>query len=463
MVIVMANMTVSMPRRIAIFAVVAWALFMSALDGTIVATALHVMQDSLGTSLTWVGWTITAYGLGLVAAVMLVGKVAERFGRRRVFIFSIVLFTVASLLCGLAQNIYMLIVFRILQAIGGAGFTPTVTGIVVDYFGSSRDKFIGMFGGIFTIGGIMGPIIGGILVEYWSWRGVFLVNVPIGLILIPLALHVIPRDKKRRQKRKEKLDYVGAGFVGVGLLGLMTGLTFLNSTATEMVWVCIASFVIAGMMLMFFMQHIRRVRKPLIKPEFIYGKKFGVVNLVNILYGGSIGGLMALVPIYAVTRYEVSILSAATLLTAQAVGAIIFTTLGAALLRRTGYRKPMMVGALLVIVGMITLAIAPIGNVPPYIWLAIGIAIVGSGAGLASPASRNAGLQLMPNHAPTIAALRTTFMQVGGIAAVSAATIIIDNAHSPSMAQSLIYMFFPLMLLLLLPLINKVPEHKGVW
>lgn len=394
---------------------------------------------------------------------MLVGKVAERFGRRRVFIFSIVLFTVASLLCGLAQNIYMLIVFRILQAIGGAGFTPTVTGIVVDYFGSSRDKFIGMFGGIFTIGGIMGPIIGGILVEYWSWRGVFLVNVPIGLILIPLALHVIPRDKKRRQKRKEKLDYVGAGFVGVGLLGLMTGLTFLNSTATEMVWVCIASFVIAGMMLMFFMQHIRRVRKPLIKPEFIYGKKFGVVNLVNILYGGSIGGLMALVPIYAVTRYEVSILSAATLLTAQAVGAIIFTTLGAALLRRTGYRKPMMVGALLVIVGMITLAIAPIGNVPPYIWLAIGIAIVGSGAGLASPASRNAGLQLMPNHAPTIAALRTTFMQVGGIAAVSAATIIIDNAHSPSMAQSLIYMFFPLMLLLLLPLINKVPEHKGVW
>lgn len=454
---------VPMRRRIAIFAVAAWALFMSALDGTIVATALHVMQDSLGTSLTWVGWTITAYGLGLVAAVMLVGKVAERFGRRRVFIFSIVLFTVASLLCGLAQNIYMLIVFRILQAIGGAGFTPTVTGIVVDYFGSSRDKFIGMFGGIFTIGGIMGPIIGGILVEYWSWRGVFLVNVPIGLILIPLALHVIPRDKKRRQKRKEKLDYVGAGFVGVGLLGLMTGLTFLNSTATEMVWVCIASFVIAGMMLMFFMQHIRRVRKPLIKPEFIYGKKFGVVNLVNVLYGGSIGGLMALVPIYAVTRYEVSILSAATLLTAQAVGAIIFTTLGAALLRRTGYRKPMMVGALLVIVGMITLAIAPIGNVPPYIWLAIGIAIVGSGAGLASPASRNAGLQLMPNHAPTIAALRTTFMQVGGIAAVSAATIIIDNAHSPSMAQSLIYMFFPLMLLLLLPLINKVPEHKGVW
>lgn len=459
----MATMTVPMPRRIAIFAVAAWALFMSALDGTIVATALHSMQVSLATSLPWVGWTITAYSLGLVAAVMLVGKVAERFGRRRVFLFSIALFTIASLLCGLAQNIYMLIAFRVLQAIGGAGFTPTVTGIVVDYFGASRDKFIGMFGGIFTIGGIMGPIIGGILVEYWSWRGVFLVNVPIGLVLIPLALHVIPRDKKQRKKRKEKLDYTGAALVGASLLGIMTGLTFLGNTSTEMSWVCIAAFAVGGMGLLFFMQHIRRVKKPLVQPELIYGKKFGVVNLVNVLYGGSIGGLMALVPIYAMTRYGISTLNAATLLTAQAVGAIIFTTIGAALLRRTGYRKPMMTGALLVIVGMVTLAIAPVGGIPAYIWLAVGIAIVGAGAGLASPASRNAGLQLLPHHAPTIAALRTTFMQVGGIAAVSTATIIIDTAQSPSMAQSWIYAFFPLLLLLLLPLINKIPEHKGFW
>lgn len=460
---VMAIMTVSAPRRIAIFAVVAWALFMSALDGTIVATALHVMQGSLHTSLTWVGWTITAYSLGLVATVLLVGKVAERFGRRRVFLWSVVLFTVASLLCGLAQNIYMLIAFRILQAVGGAGFTPTVTGIIVDYFGSSRDKFIGMFGGIFTIGGIMGPIIGGIIVEYWSWRGIFLVNVPIGLLLIPLALHIIPRDKKQRWGRKERLDYVGAGLIGTGLLGLMTGLTFLGNHSTELTWICVAAFVVAAMSTMLFMQHIRHVKKPIVKPEFIYGKDFGVVNGVNVLYGGAIGGLMALVPIYAVTRYDISILSAATLLTAQAIGAIIFTTMGAALLRRTGYRKPMHTGALLVIVGMVTLAIAPIGNVIPYIWLSIGAAIVGAGAGLASPASRNAGLQLMPNHAPTIAALRTTFMQVGSIAAVSVATVVIDHSLNPSMAQSWIYAFFPLALLLLLPIINKVPEHKGFW
>ena len=391
MVMIMAIQTVPMSRRIAIFAVVAWALFMSALDGTIVASALHVIQSDLHTSLTWVGWTITAYGLGIVAAVMLIGKIAERFGRRRMFLWSVAVFCGASLLCGVSQNIYMLIVFRVLQAIGGAGFAPTITGIIVDYFGASRDKFLGLFGGITTIGGIMGPIIGGIIVEYWSWRGVFLVNVPIGLVLIPLALHIIPRDKKRRRGRKEKLDYVGAGYLAVGLLGCMIGLTLLEKLSRDTVWVCVAVLVIGAMMLTLFMQRIRRVRRPLVAPELIYGKHFGVVNFVNVLYTGSIGGFMALVPLYAVTRYGISVLDAATLLTSQAVGAIIFTTTGTAILRKTGYRKPMIAGALLMIIGLLILSIAPMGGMPPYIWLAMGAALIGAGGGLASPASRNAG------------------------------------------------------------------------
>ena len=460
---IMAIQTVPMSRRIAIFAVVAWALFMSALDGTIVASALHVIQSDLHTSLTWVGWTITAYGLGIVAAVMLIGKIAERFGRRRMFLWSVAVFCGASLLCGVSQNIYMLIVFRVLQAIGGAGFAPTITGIIVDYFGASRDKFLGLFGGITTIGGIMGPIIGGIIVEYWSWRGVFLVNVPIGLVLIPLALHIIPRDKKRRRGRKEKLDYVGAGYLGVGLIGLMLGLTFLQQASSTTTWICTASFTIAFMSFVLFLQHIRRVRKPIVAPQLIYGRGFGVVNFVNVLYCGAIGGLMALVPLYAVMRYDMSTLNAATLLTVQAVGAIVFTAVGTTTLRKTGYRRPMMVGALLTIVGLVALSMAPIGDIPPYAWLAASAAIVGSGLGLGNPASRNAGLQLMPNHAPSIAALRAAFMQVGSITAVSLATVIIESAHNPSGAQSMIYAFMPLAMLLFLPLINKVPEHKGTW
>lgn len=455
-------MTVPMSRRVVIFVVVSFALFMSSLDSTIVATALHALQHGLHTSLTWAGWTITSYSLGLLAMLALAGKIAERYGRRRVFIFSVTVFSIASLLCGFAQNIYVLIAFRLLQAMGGAGITPAVTGIIVDHFGPSRDKAVGLFGSIFTIGATVGPVLGGIIVHYWSWRGVFLVNVPLGLLLIPLSLRFIPADKKRRWGRKERLDILGALYLAVGTLGMMIGLTFIGSKSTELVWLCISAFVVAVLMLSLFFQHIRHSKKPIIAPKLIYGKGFGAVNAVNILYGGLVSGLTTLVPLYAITRYNISVIDAGTILAAQAVGAIVFTSFGAVTLRRTGYRKPIHAGALLIIVGMVMLAIAPI-HMSAYAWIVIAVAIIGVGSGLLSPASRNAGLQLVPNHAPSLAALRTTCMQVGIVTAVSVATVIIDHAHAPSSAQGWIYAFFPLILLLMLPIINRIPEHKGFW
>ena len=130
------------------------------------------------------------------------GKLSERYGRRRVFLGSVVAFTVASLCCGLADNIYVLIALRALQAAGGAGFTPSATGIVVDYFGDSRDRAVSLFGSIFPIGAMIGPIFGGLFVSYWTWRGIFFVNVPIGLAVIVLALRYIPRDRPRAKQRE---------------------------------------------------------------------------------------------------------------------------------------------------------------------------------------------------------------------------------------------------------------------
>lgn len=162
------------------FATVALALLMSSLDQTIVATALHTLQGDLDAPITWAGWTITAYSLGLVLMLPLAGRLSEQYGRRRVFLVSVGLFVVASLLCGLATNIYVLVALRFLQAIGGAGFTPSATGIIVDHFGSGRDKAVGLFGSIFPIGSMAGPVLGGLFVEYWSWRGIFFVNVQVG-------------------------------------------------------------------------------------------------------------------------------------------------------------------------------------------------------------------------------------------------------------------------------------------
>lgn len=169
-------------EQILMFAVVATALFMSMLDQTIVATALDSMQSGLGTSVTWVGWTITAYSLGMVMMLSLAGKLTQRIGARRVFLISMSIFTLASLACGLVNSVELVVAMRFVQAIGGAGFTPSATRLVVDHFGEARDKAVGLFGALFTSGAMIGPLVGGLIVPHWSWRGVFLVNVPLSTL-----------------------------------------------------------------------------------------------------------------------------------------------------------------------------------------------------------------------------------------------------------------------------------------
>ena len=135
-----------------VFTVVALALLMMSIDSTIVATALHSLRVGLHTSIDWAGWTITAYALGFVVVLPISGKLSQLYGCRRVFVGSTIVFTVASLCCGLADNIYVLVALRGLQAAGGAGFTPSATEIIVDYFGNARDRAISLFGSIFSIG-----------------------------------------------------------------------------------------------------------------------------------------------------------------------------------------------------------------------------------------------------------------------------------------------------------------------
>ena len=456
-------MRLSRLHRFAVFITISAALFMSMLDSTIVATALHALQHGLHTSITWAAWTITAYSLGLVMMLSLSGKLSERYGRRRIFLISIVIFMLASLACGFAQNIYVLIALRVLQAIGGAGFTPSATGIIVDYFGSSRDKAVGLFGSIFSIGAMVGPVVGGFIVQYLSWEWVFWVNVPICLVLIPMALKFIPEDPTVKWYRKAHIDLLGAGLLSTSMFGFMLGLTFLGNSSAQVVWLSTVSLVVGVLMFSLFIERIRHSKNPIIAPKFVYGKGFGAVNVVNFFYIGGVAGLIALIPLYGITRYNISVVSAGTLLGGLSVMAFVFSSIAALTLRSTGYRKPIFTGALAIIVGMIMLAQLPMGGLSPYMWLAIAAAIIGVGTGMISPASRNAGLQLVPKHAPSLAALRTTGVQIGVISTVSIATVIIDHAASPSTAQAWIYAFFPLLLLGTLPVINRIHEHRGFW
>jgi len=450
-------------RRIAIFVVVAMALLMSSLDGTIVATALHAIQKGLHASINWTSWTITGYSVGMVLALSLAGKLSERYGRRRFFVISVVVFATASLCCGLATNVYELIALRAVQAAGGAGFTPSATSIVVENFGASRDKAVGLFGSIFPIGSMIGPIFGGIFVTYWSWRGIFFVNVPIGVLLIVLCLKYVPRDPERHAQARRPIDLGGMAYLGVGILSLMLAISDLGQGGTSL-WspLFISSGIVAVLGLGQFARHIRRVPNPFIAPHLIAGRGFGAVNVINVWYGGAVTGLMALVPLYAVNRYRINALGSGTLLTAEAIAAIVMSTLGAMALRRTGYRQPLYVGSVVVAVGMMALAFRPSG-VSAYLWLASASCLVGIGAGFSSPASRNAGLQLAPDQSASLAALRSTGRQAGGIASISITTAILAQAANPGAVQAKVFVVFAVLLIAALPVIARIPEHRGSW
>ncbi|MER1939244.1 MFS transporter [Castellaniella sp. FW104-16D08] len=450
--------------RLKVFAIISVALLMMSIDSTIVATVLHALQSGLDTSINWAGWTLTAYSFGFVLMLPVTGKLSERYGHRRVFLVAVCVFTTTSLLCALAQNIYVLIVLRALQAAGGAGLTPSATGIVVNHFGSSRDRAVSLFGSIFPVGAMIGPIFGGLFVKYWTWRGVFFVNVPLGLLVLLFAFHHIPFDRDGAATRHVHMDVLGMVLMGVGLLAGMLTASSLGEDGVPVfsvqVWlpllVCLASLV--G-----FVRHVGRVAVPFIAPKLIYGEGFGAVNLANSLFGGISIGIVALIPLYATNRYGIDALSSGTLLVAQGAAAILFSVLAAFALRRTGFRRPIRFGSVVIALGMGMLALPPPWSLSPYFWLALSAFLVGAGGGIINPASRNAGLQLATEHSATLAALRSASLQTGSILTISVATALLSAAANPGYVQAVFCAASGLVLLLSLPLINHVPEHHGVW
>jgi EmrB/QacA subfamily drug resistance transporter len=448
------------PRRFLVFAIVSMGLFLVAVDQTIVGTALGTLGRDLHAKVNWSGWTITVYSLGQVIIMPVAGKISDQFGRRRVFLIAIALFTGASLACGLADNIYLLVVLRGLQALGGGALMPSATGIVADEFGPSRDRAVGFFTSIFPIGGVVGPILGGVFVTYWSWRGIFLVNVPIGIVLFTLGALFVPDG---RRVRSGPLDLRGIALLAATLLAAMFGIAYLGgggvSAASPLFIVPEVAAVLGAIV---FVRHARVAPSPFISIELLRGHGFGVMNLINYCYGMAALGLGAIVPLYAQNRYHIATLPAGTLLTARAVGILALGGIAALAIRRTGYRAPMIGGYLLMAIGLLMMWHAPVG-LSPYAWLAVGAAVTGVGMGASVPAANNATLHLAPEQTAGIAGLRGMFRQLGAITAVSVTTAIVASSSDPGLAQGRIFAGFAVVLVLVTPAVLLVPEHRGSW
>ena len=456
---------VSKMRRYLISLSAGMGLFMYAIDTTAVAVAFPNFMKDFNTNVLWAAWTISIYLVAVTSVMPLMGNLSDTFGRKKVFFYSLVLFTTSSLACGLAPNVYFLIAFRFFQGIGGATFLPTASGIVSDQFPEHRARAIGLFTSIFPIGGIIGPNLGGWVVSQYSWRYIFYINLPIGIVLIVLIL-VLLEDSEALSR--PHIDFVGACFFFGTILFFMLGLNFIGENlSASSVLLAIIFFVISFSFLCLFFRQEKRDANPILDMVLLKSRPFLAANVYNMVLGAGFFGLLSFVPLYATSVQKLSTLVSGMVLTPRFVGTIPAVTITSFALNRWGYRRPMVLGSAIISLATLLLAdqelrlfkMAGIHLGAAEI-LAVLVMFSGIGIGIVLPPSNNACIELMPDRVATISGLRGMFRAVGGAFAISFITIILHLSSTPSIGFKTAFIAYGLAGLLAIPLVFLMPTGK---
>jgi EmrB/QacA subfamily drug resistance transporter len=447
------------------FVLAALAVLMASIDGTITVVALPQLTESLNASLALVGWTLTSYQLVQIVMYPLAGQLSDMFGRRRVFLFCVTIFTVSSLLCGLAPNVFVLIVFRALQAVGGGGLLPSVIGLIADQYRQHRAQAIGLISSIMPIGSIIGPNLGGFLLENWSWRAMFFINVPIGIILILGFLFLMPATASESITKRVRVDAMGLlQFIGA-IVSLMYAMTLIADDPTQalspLVWTL---FVFSVVLVVAFVRHTRRTSDAIMDYHLLAGRPFLAANIYNFLFGAVTMGFYSFIPYYAVVKYGLTPFESAAVLTPRAVVVMATSALASLYVKRLGYRVPMMLGMLFVGATVVLMAQGwsslnlGIMAIQGFWLLAIIISIGGLGMGIANPASSNAAIDQAPDKAASITGIRGVFRLAGGTIAISCVVLALSFFQDQAAGLDMIFLVFTGVLLLTMPLVLMIPE-----
>ena len=453
-------------KKYIIFATVSLGLLLTSTANSMASVAISTLMSDLNTTLVLAGWVLSGFSLVNTVAMPLTGKISDMLGRKATFIAYTVLFIVGSVLCALSPDIYWLIGSRIIQALGAAGFMPCASGIVSDEFPDEWPKYIGLFSSIFPIGMILGPNIGGWLVQSFGWRYMFWFNIPFGVLVLITSIFLLP--KRENKSKQTSIDFIGSGLLFGSIFSLMLALTELG-TKGDVPWV-LAGFLLVLSVGLFipFMKWEQRVKFPVIDLTILARGPFLAANLYNLLYGIAGLGVMSLIPLYGVLVYKMSVLESGVLLTPRSLGMIIASSVVSFMMSRWGYFKPIMVGTLVLILGFVFLSLRLKGlsflgfDFSEVVLLFAFVGLCGLGAGIATPASSNACIELMPDKVATITGLRGMFRSLGSAMGVSLSTIVLNNITDVEEAWKWVFIGSVVIAVLSIPAIFGMPSSaKG--
>jgi EmrB/QacA subfamily drug resistance transporter len=323
-------------------------MLLSSLDQTIVSTAMPTIVQELH-GLEHISWVFTAYMLGSTVTVPIYGKLSDIFGRRNLYLFGIVIFLVGSMLCGLAQDMTQLIFFRALQGIGGGAMMVNSYAIIGEIFPpAERGKYQGMIGGVFGLSSIAGPLLGGWITDNTSWRWVFYVNIPLGIIAVAVLASTLPKIEAHIKNRK--IDWWGAFFILTTLIPLLLSLVWGGSLYQWSSWQIISSLVIAVVSLFIFIGVERSARNPILALELFQNRVFLVSVCALFLTSMSMFGAIIYIPIFSQGVIGGSATRAGLVLTPMMLSLVIASTISGQIISRTGKYKVLAVAGTAIIV-----------------------------------------------------------------------------------------------------------------
>ena len=398
-------------RRMLILAICCMSLLIVGLDSTIVNVALPAIQRELHASVSGLQWIIDSYTLVLASFLMLSGSTADRIGRRRTFQTGLAAFTLGSLLCSLAPGLGWLVAFRMIQAIGGSMLNPVAMSIITNTFldPKERARAIGIWGGVVGISLALGPVVGGLLVDTVGWRGIFWVNIPVGLAAIALTALFVPES---RAPHARKVDPVGQALVIITLATLVYGIIEGpgRGWSSPEIITCFAVSVaaLAGLIVV-----ESRRDEPLIDIRFFRSAPFSGATLIAVSAFAALSGFLLLNTLYLQDVRGYSALLAGLYTVPMAAVTIICAPLSGRIVGSRGPRLPLLLsGPCIAVSGLMLTQLTATTSMA---WLVASYVIFGIGFGFVNAPITNTAVSGMPRtQAGVAAAIASTSRQVGG-------------------------------------------------